>query len=210
MLSTKQDIYEIINDRKSVRVYDSSVKIDRSEMNEILEETAKAPSSWNLQHWKFLVIDDEQLKQTLLPIAFNQQQVVDAAATIVVLGDLEANKNGEAVYGEAVKHGFMTQEAKDTLMGQINGAYQNQQAAFSEAVLNPSLAAMQLMLVAKAKGYDTCPMGGFDREKIVSEFNIPARYIPVMLLTIGKQAKPAHETPRFPVSQIASYNTFEG
>ncbi|MDX8360808.1 MULTISPECIES: nitroreductase family protein [Bacillaceae] len=208
MTTTNVDLTTVINDRHSIRVYDPSVKIDKNELNDMIQEAAKAPSAWNLQHWKFLVIDDPDLQNTLLPIAFNQQQVVDASAVIAILGDLEANKNAERVYSEAVAAGFMTEEAKSTLIGQINGAYQSPEAALHSAILNPSLAAMQLMLIAKARGYDTCSMAGYDSAQFIKTFNIPSRYVPVMLLTIGKKAKDAHATNRFPVEDITLYNNF--
>lgn len=67
---------------------------------------------------------------------------------------------------------------------------------------------MQLMLAAKAKGYDTCPMGGFDREKLIQALNIPPRYIPVMLIVIGKPAAPARPSNRFPLEKLVIRESF--
>ncbi|WP_280770389.1 nitroreductase family protein [Salipaludibacillus daqingensis] len=202
-------VFQTIQERHTVRKYERGVEIPEQELNEILEAATQAPSSWNLQHWKFLVIDDAKKKEQLLPIAYNQQQIVDSSAVIAILGDLEANKNAEYVYQGAVDNGFMTEEIKNTLVDQINGAYKGDSPfPRDEAVLNASLASMQLMLAAKAKGYDTCPMGGFQRERFVEEFNVPERYIPVMLLTVGKAEKPAHETGRFPLEDVVVKNTF--
>jgi nitroreductase len=67
---------------------------------------------------------------------------------------------------------------------------------------------MQLMLAAKEKGYDTVPMGGFDKVAFRREFNIPERYIPIMLISVGKAAAEAHGTLRFPLDEVAIYETF--
>ena len=128
--------------------------------------------------------------------------------TIAVLGDLEANHNAEKVYGEVVEKGFMSPEVKDILTNQIHGAYTNDQFARDEAVMNASLASMQLMLAAKTKGYDTVPMGGFDRAAFKKEFNVPERYVPVMLISVGKAAADAHGTLRFPLDEVVTYETF--
>ncbi|MBM7094893.1 MULTISPECIES: nitroreductase family protein [Alteribacter] len=211
MTAHQQDLglFQTINERHSVRNYDPEVKISEEEINEILEAATKAPSSWNLQHWKFLVIDDEKKKEELLPIAYNQQQVVDSSAVIAILGDLKANENAEEVYQGAVENGFMPEQVKDTLVGQINNAYEGDTPfPRDEAVLNASLASMNLMLAAKAKGYDTCPMGGFQRGKFVEQFNVPERYVPVMLLTVGKAAKPAHQSARFELDRVVVKNSF--
>lgn len=81
--------FDVIRKRRSVRSYDPENKISREELTEILRQATLAPSAANLQPWRFLVIDSPALKQKLLPIAFNQQQLVEASAVIAVLGDLE-------------------------------------------------------------------------------------------------------------------------
>jgi len=72
--------------------------------------------------------------------------------------------------------------------------------------IDSGLVSMQLMLVARAKGYDTVPMGGFDQAKFVEAFDIPERYAPIMLIAIGKAAKPGHPTLRLPIEDVAFYN----
>lgn len=209
MEATQNPVLHVMNERHSVRAYEKGYVISDAEIEEMLAVTSQAPSSWNLQHWKFLIIKSEEAKQKMLPIAYNQQQVVDSSFTVVVLGDLEADKNAERVYGEAVESGFMNEEVKNTLVGQIKNAYASFPTfARDEAILNASLAAMQLMLAAKAKGYDTCPIGGFDKQKCKEEFNVPDRYIPVMMITVGKAAKAAHASDRFPVSEVTVIDTF--
>lgn len=84
-----QLFFNIIRERLSVRSYDPEIKISREELTETLRQATLAPSAANLQPWRFLVIDSQELKQKLLPIAFNQQQVDEATAFIAVLGDLE-------------------------------------------------------------------------------------------------------------------------
>lgn len=206
--STQQDFFKVVDERHSVKTYDESVKISKEEMTKLLEIAGKAPSSWNLQHWKFMVIDDQSLQQKLLPIAYNQQQVVQASAVIAVLGDLEANKNVDKVFGPAVAAGLMPEDVKNTLAGQISNAYTYPQVARDEAIRNASLASMQLMLAARAMGYDTCPMGGYDAAKFVEAFEIPSRYVPVMLISVGKAANPARPSGRLPIDEIAVWNKF--
>ncbi|WP_347548876.1 nitroreductase family protein [Pseudalkalibacillus hwajinpoensis] len=207
-MQTKQDVLEVMKDRHSVRKFEKGVTIPEETMEEILKATIEAPSSWNLQHWKFLVVESEAQKEKLLPIGFNQQQIVDSSATIVILGDLEANLHAEEIYGQAVELGFMENAVKETLVSQINGAYERDGFAMSEALKNSSLAAMQLMLAAKAKGYDTVAMGGFNPAALIEEFNIPARYVPTMLISVGKAAVEAYGTARFPLERVVVKDSF--
>lgn len=188
---------EVMRSRHSVKKYQPEVVIPKEEVEEMLALASTAPSSWNLQHWRYIVISSQEAKERILPIAYNQRQVVDSSVTVVILGDLEANKVAPEVYGESLKEGLISQKVHDTLISQIDSAYKNPQVGRDEAILNASLAAMQLMLAAKAKGYDTCPMGGFNDEALIAELKIPSRFIPVMLIVIGKADVPARASSRF-------------
>ena len=202
-MSTKtMDAIEVMKARSTVRKYDPNANIPEEELNELLEIAIQAPSAWNLQHWRFLVITSKEMKEKLLPISYNQEQVVEAAATVAVLGDLQANETAKIVYKDAGK------DIYDLMIGQVEKAYQNDRFARDEAFLNAGFAAMQLMLAAKAKGYDTCPIGGFNREKFVEEFRVPDRYAPVMLITIGKAVAPARPTTRLPLDQVVVKESF--
>jgi nitroreductase len=201
---------EALRERHSVRKYVTGHEIPASELNEILELAASAPSSWNLQHWKFLVITDQARKERLLPMAYNQQQTVDCSAVILVLGDLEADKNVRHVYDPLAESGAIPASVRDTMVQNVDNAYQNfgREFAAGEAALNAGFAAMQLMLAAKAKGYDTCPMGGIDRDALRKELNIPERYAVLMMITLGKAATPAHASTRLPLSETVVRETF--
>ncbi|MFC3884318.1 nitroreductase family protein [Bacillus songklensis] len=200
-----KDFFEIVNERASVRHYDASVKLSKEEVTELLEATGKSPSAWNLQHWNYIVFLSNEAKERLLPIGYNQKQIVEAGAVVAILGDLEANKNTDKVYNPLVEAGHMTPEIKDVLAGQIDAAYQNPVYARDAAFSNASLAAMTLMLAAKAKGYDTCAMGGFNVQRFIEEFKVPERYIPIMLISVGKAAKPAHASARLSVDELATF-----
>ncbi|UKS23991.1 nitroreductase family protein [Paenibacillus sp. HWE-109] len=204
----QNEVLKVLEERHSVKQYQTGHQIPKADLDAILTGATLAPSSWNLQHWKLLVIDDQAQKEKLLPIAYGQKQIVESSVVIAVLGDLEANKNAAAAFGPAVEAGFMPQAVFDTLVGQIEGAYQYPQVARDEAIRNGSLAAMQLMLAAKSLGYDTCPMGGYDAGKFVEAFNVPSRYVPVMLISLGLAATPARSAGRFSLDQVVVSNTF--
>ena len=204
-METDQKTIDILKQRASVKEYDTTHEMTKEELTELPEITTKAPSAWNLQHWHFTVFHSAEAKAKLLPIAYNQKQISQASAVIAVLGDLEANQNGEKIYSELAEQGFITEDIKETLMTQINGAYQSEQYAREAAYSNASLAAMQLMIAAKAMGYDTCAMGGFSKEAYIKEFNVSGRYEPVMLISVGKAAKEAHKSNRFDIEEVSDF-----
>ncbi|RRN70851.1 nitroreductase family protein [Peribacillus simplex] len=207
---TDTDFITVAKERRSVRQYDAEYVMTEEEIREILEVAIQAPSSSNLQPWRFLVIQDKQTQQELLPIANNQQQIVDASAVIAVLADIEGYKNAERIYGELVNKGIMKNEIKEPYVASIIHNYGNFSAekALSVAMIDGGLVSMQIMLAAKAKGYDTVPMGGFDEAKFVDAFNVPENFKPVMLISLGKGTKAGFEKVRLPLDTLLTWNKY--
>ncbi|PLR77408.1 nitroreductase family protein [Bacillus sp. V3-13] len=207
MSASEQSLSTVIRERHSVRKYDPGYKISKEEIEDILKEATLAPSSSNLQPWQFLVIQDEETKKELRAIANNQEQVETSSAVIAILGDLEMYKNVEKVYRSAHEAGFMDEANMNRLIEGTNKTYP---AAPTEvraniASFDAGLVAMQLMLIAKARGYDTVPMGGFDKQKFRERFNVSDRYMPVVLIALGKAAAPAFQTTRLPLEDVVRF-----
>ncbi|OIN67619.1 nitroreductase family protein [Exiguobacterium sp. KRL4] len=206
---TTTDFMEIVKGRRSIRNYDTNVKISKEEMTQILEEATLAPSSVNMQPWRFLVIDSAEGKATLAPLAkFNQVQVESSSAVIAVFGDMNAIDQLENIYDTAVAQGLMPQEVRDRQVPAIQGMYEHVPAsALKDSILIDSgLVSMQLMLVARAHGYDTNPIGGYEKEQIAEAFGMDKdRYVPVMLLSIGKAVDAGYPSVRLPINDITDW-----
>jgi nitroreductase len=207
MPSSEKSFSTVIRERHSVRKYDPTYKISKEEIEEILSDAILAPSSSNLQPWQFIVFQDEEAKKELRAIANNQEQVETASAVIAVIGDKEMYKNVEKVYRSAHEAGFMDEANMNRLIEGTNQTYPLAPVEVREniAAFDGGLVSMQLMLVAKAKGYDTVPMGGFDKQKVAEKFNLSDRYFPVVLIALGKAAAPAFQTTRLPLEDVVSF-----
>ncbi|WP_102261492.1 nitroreductase family protein [Mesobacillus jeotgali] len=207
MNTPETSLATVIRERRSVRKYDPTVKISQEEILDILKEATLAPSSSNLQPWKFLVIQDEETKQELRMIANNQEQVETSSAVIAILGDKEMYRNGEKVYRSSFEAGYMDEPIMNKMIENTNKLYSSAPVGIREniASFDAGLISMQLMLIARARGYDTVPMGGFNKQQFIEKFNIDGRYMPVLLLPIGKAAAPGHPTTRVPVEEIVDF-----
>lgn len=203
------DFNEILRGRRSIRTYDTSVKISKEEMAEILEEATLAPSSLNMQPWRFLVIESKEGKANLAPLAsFNQIQVETSSAVIAIFGDLKNFDYSEEIYSKAVELGYMPLEVKEKQIRGItaHASTIDPQVNKETVLIDGGLVAMQLMLVARSHGYDTCPIGGFEKDKIAEVFDLDkSRYVPVMLISIGKAADNGFKSVRLPIEQIAQW-----
>lgn len=209
-LQKTNDFNEIVNGRRSIKQYDPTVKISREEMSEILAQASKAPSSINMQPWRFLVIDTVEGKEKLAPLAsFNLEKVMSASAVIAVFGDRQNFDYAEEIYGKAVEHGYMPEEVKEFQLNYFRPLYEgiSDEQMKDIVMLDSGLVAMQLMLVARAFGYDTNPIGGYDKERIAEAFGMEKdRYIPVMLISIGKALNEGFQSYRLPVDTITTWS----
>ncbi|MEK4487581.1 nitroreductase family protein [Psychrobacillus sp. FSL H8-0484] len=208
-MSTEKDseLYTVMHARKSVRVYDPNYKISQNDLEGIIKEATTAPSSSNLQAWKFIVIQDDKTKKELRTIANNQEQVETSSAVIAVLGNAEMYKNVEQIYTQNVAEGYMDEATKDLMINNTNRSYPfaSMETRKNIATFDAGLISMQLMLVAKEKGFDTVTMGGFDKVKFAERFELPEHIFPIVLIAIGKAAAPAYGSSRLPLKDIVQF-----
>lgn len=200
---------DVVFNRHSVKVFDKNVKISHEEMLEIIKEATKAPSSVNMQPWRFVVVESEEGKEKLRPLVnFNTRQNDTSSSMILIFGDMKCYEKAEEIYGSAVEKGFMTEESKKEAMEFFVPFYKNaSKNKMNDIVkIDSSLAAMQLMLVARLHGYDTNPIGGFEEEKLAEAFGLdPERYVPVIIIAIGKSDYKAHSSVRLDAKDITVF-----
>lgn len=203
------DFSSVVFGRKSVRVYDETVKISHEEMLEMIQETTTAPSSVNMQPWRFVVAESEEAKEKLKPlIRFNTRQNDTSSAMVMIFGDMNCYEYGEEIYDQAVAEGKMPAEVRDQQLAAILPYYQNfTREQMNDVVkIDASLAAMQFMLVARSHGYETNPIGGFEADQLAEAFDLDKeRYVPVMILSVGKAVEEGYESVRLAPEKITTF-----
>lgn len=181
---------ELVQARRSANNFVEGIEIPQGELEEMFSLARLAPSAYNLQHAHYKVVANEELKEKVREAAYGQYKIHTASAVIVVLGDKNAYLQAPEIYSGLKMLGAMSAEEFDGTIEAINGAYIGNDAfQRDEAIRNASLSAMQFMLIAKDKGWDTCPMIGFDSEALTATLSLPENLVPVMLITIGKDNK---------------------
>lgn len=205
----KNDFADVTFGRKSVRLYDETYKISHEEMLEMIQEATTAPSSVNMQPWRFVVVESEEAKAKLKPlIRFNTKQNDTSSAMVLIFGDLQCYELGEEIYNQAVAEGKMPEEVRDQQLASIIPYYKS----FTKAQMNDvvkvdsSLAAMQFMLTARAHGYETNPIGGFEAGVLAETFGLDKeRYVPVIILSVGKAKESGYTSVRLPAEKITEF-----
>lgn len=202
----------LVKNRRSANKFLENVPISREELDEIMNLVKYAPSAFNLQHTHYVVVLDPETKERVYEAASRQYKVKTASAVIMVLGDKEAQQNVGPLHEGLLHLGVMDQREFDHTVSSVQAFYEAGGDSFKrdEAIRNASLSAMLFMLVAKDKGWDTCPMIGFDPKAVQEILNIPDQYVPAMMITIGKEDNSSQRVRgyRKPVGEFVSYDTF--
>jgi nitroreductase len=203
------DFLKVLNERTSAEHFDSATPISVQEIKELISEACQAPSSFNIQHWRFIAVTDERMRERLkgTTIAPNQERVTSAPLICLILGDLNGHKRLKGILDETVHAGLLPREVADLWFTMANDMYgSDPRVARDEAIRSGSLAAMALMLAAGNRGYVTCPIG-FNPVQVMEILSISDHYVPVMMLAVGRPA--SGNTPRRPrlsVDQVLAFN----
>lgn len=207
MTTTLTSTKQLMHDRKSVRKYKQGVTIPKEVLMQLLQDATSAPSSSNTQPWRFLVIQDQEVKEELRAIANNQEQIETSSAVIAVLADVEMYKRAEEIYNANFEQGFMPREIADMMIENTLKLYGGLPAEVLKNIVHfdAGLISMQIMLLAKELGYDTVTMGGFNKAQFAEKFELPQNEIPVVLIAIGEAAEPARNTSRIPAEKITKF-----
>jgi nitroreductase len=206
------DFLDVLSQRHAAEQFDPTVYITRSEIENLVQEASQAPSTFNLQHWRFIAITDRQIRAQLseTTIQPNRQRIVDAAVVFVILGDLEAHRSLPEILEQSVRAGSLARETADLWISTANQLYGAQpQLAREEAIRSVSLAAMVLMLAACNRGFASCPIG-FVPNQLREVLRTSDRYTPLMMIAVGGDVSNSRKQrrPRVPLNQILSLDEF--
>lgn len=189
-------IEEVVRRRRSVHSFVPGPNLSHEQWHKLFELTALSPSSYNFQPWDFIVVEDTKQRADLLPMCWNQKQVMDSVAVVAILGDKNPHRRDDQILQQFVDGGYFNNEVKQTFMASVDMVYPDEGRRIEHAVCGASLAAMTFMLVADGMGLGTAPMIGFDPKSVSEYLKVPDDYMIVMLLCVGH---PSHkELPRLP------------
>ncbi|ERH07210.1 MAG: nitroreductase [Halonotius sp. J07HN4] len=201
--------------RRSVHEY-SDESIDQSTLDAIFEATTLAPSGYNLQPWEFLALREPETKERLKDVANGQEHVVTADTAVVVLGNTDPMAHAEAVFDDwLAKEYIPNTDVRDALLDNVEAmAGMDQTDRRVWTTRSTALAAMTIMYAAWEHGVASCPMEGFDADDLIEEFDVPAGYEPVMLITLGYPADSTADIDnerkgRRPIEEIVHYEAFD-
>ena len=197
--------FEAITQRRAVKHYDTNHRMSEEEIERLLSLAMLAPTAYNIQNWRFVVVRDAELRRQIRAAAWDQAQVTDASLFIILCADLKSwEKEPKRYWREAPV------EVSNFIVPAIDSYYRGRdQVQRDEAMRSCGIAAQTLMLASKSMGYDSCPMDGFDFKAVGKLINLPEDHVIAMFVAIGKGTKEA--SPRggqLPIYEVVIQNKF--
>lgn len=186
--SFSSETFDAIENRRSIKHFDETHQFTDKEIEKLLSLAMLSPTSYNIQNWRFLVVKDAELRKKIRAVSWGQAQVTDASLLLIMCADLKAGERDPKRYWKNA-----SKEVQDFIVPSILKFYaRNDQLQHDEALRSIGIASQTLMLAAKSAGYDSCPMIGFDPQKVAELINLPEDHMIGMMLVIGKAKSPAN------------------
>jgi len=185
------DVFESLSARRAVKHFDPEHRLTDDEVNRLLEAAMLSPTSFNIQHWRFVLLKDPELRRQIREVGNDQAQMTDASLLVLMTADVDAWKKDPQRYWRNAP-----EEVAELLVNWMGPFHEGKpQLQRDEAQRSIGMAMQSLMLAAKAMGYDSCPMIGFDHEPVAKLVNLPADHCIGPMVAIGKGTKPAWPKP---------------
>jgi nitroreductase len=200
--TAEHTVAELATRRRSIRKYTAD-PIPDADLREIIRIAGRAPSSLNVQPWRFVVVRDAALKQRLQVAANNQAQVGAAAADIVLYADIrDAIAHPEEFIDPSLEPEKRALSI-ERLRGRFNAMIEADRAAWAHA--QGFIALGYLLLAAESLGYATSPMQGFDARAVKALLDLPGHVTIPAIVALGVPAEPGRVSTRHDVDRIATF-----
>ncbi len=181
------DAIEAIETRRAVKHFDPDHQLNEQEKAQLMQLAMLSPTAFNIQHWRFVIVSDPELRKQIREVSWGQAQVTDASLLIILTADLKAwQKQPERYWRNA------GEDVQNFMLPAIQQYYEDhEQVERDEAFRSMGIAAQTLMLAARALDYDSCPMDGFDFDAVADMINLPDDHVIGQFVVVGKALQPA-------------------
>ncbi|MBD2246014.1 nitroreductase family protein [Nostoc sp. FACHB-888] len=201
------DVPSAIAQRRSIKTFKTD-PITPELLKQLVELTVAAPSSFNMQGWQIIIVQDEAQKAALSAASWNQQQIVQAPVTFVFAADPNA---GEQDLTPILERGLETGAWNEKTINYFKTSIPQFQAGLGDkrreyAIKDAMIAATHLVLAAESLGLSTCFMNGWIEDQVkevIGAGDNPDLAIAV-LVPVGYAAEPRLNPGRLPFSSNIS------
>jgi nitroreductase len=186
MKKLEKSLAQVIEQRRSTPSFDGE-PIPQADLLQILHAGLAAPSGYNMQPWRFIVVESPEQKKRLRTASYNQAKVEEASVVIVACGDADGWRRDLDLMLQQGLEGGMPESYADQARSSVPMYLSSFSSDKMHGWLNKQvmLAFTHMLLMAETLGYDTAPMEGFEQEKVHEVLRLPLSYWVVALLAVG-------------------------
>jgi nitroreductase len=186
MAKIAKTLKQAIHERRATPSFDGA-PIPAEDLKQIIEAGLQAPSGYNMQPWRFVVVQSDEQKRKLRAASYNQAKVEEASAVIVACGDADAWRKDLDLMLQEGREGGMPESYAAQARTSVTNFMSSMNTEQMHGWLNKHvmLAFTHMMLMAEVMNYDTAPMEGFEQDKVHEVLRLPMSYWVVALLGIG-------------------------
>lgn len=176
------DVRAAIETRRAIKQFDANHTMTDREIEELMSLTLLSPTAFNIQHWRFVLVRNPELREAIRAVSWMQPQITDASLLVIICADLQAWEKEPNRYWKNAPDD--TREGIVTAIGEYYAG--RLQVQRDEAMRSCGIAAQTLMLATKAMGYDSCPMDLSDFDEVAKLIRLPEGHAIAMFVAIGK------------------------
>jgi nitroreductase len=200
---------EAIARRRATRRFDRDRPVPDAVLKQILHLATLAPSGYNLQPWRFIIVREERNRRKLKACAFNQLKVAEAPVVVIVLGYHHPHRSHhEAMLDRQVASGVITPEGAAGQRVRVPQAMERVPDPVVWATRSTMLAAATLMIAAESLGVSSAPMEGFEPDKVKEAFGVPDDHTVCCLIALGFAAEEKPFPGRFGLDDVCYLEHF--
>lgn len=199
------DVKTAIETRRAIKQFDPGHVMAEHEIDALMSLALLAPTAFNIQHWRFVLVRNPELREAIRAVSWMQPQITEASLLVVICADINAWEREPGRYWRNA-----SDDVREGMVAAIDGYYRGRpQTQRDEAMRSCGIAAQTLMLAAQEMGYDSCPMDLSDFDEVAKLIRLPEGHVISMFVALGKRAQePWPRGGQLPVDEVVLVDRF--
>ncbi len=205
-MDKKQLFLDAMNFRHACKLFDGK-KIPEKDLEFILEAGRLSPSSFGLEQWKFVVVQNQALKEAIEKVSWNQKQISTCSDLLIILARKDVRSSDAFTVQQLRRWGLPESDFAGLMAmykGWVDGRDDHTIEMWSEKQCY--IAAGNMMTAAAVIGIDSCPIEGFEYQKVDALLGIDtAVYQSAIVIPFGYRAKEQRGKIRLALNEVVEF-----
>jgi len=206
---SSDNFLDAIQKRHACKLFDETKRISKEKLELILEYGRLSPSSFGMEPWRFLVVQSQEMKEKLRPFCWDQPQITTCSDLVLIKTVISPLAPGSKYSRDMLSRRDLPKERIEAyydIYDKFATAKMAGEGIFSWSSRQCYIAAANMMTGAAALGIDSCPIEGFEKEKIESLLDMdPAKEALALIIAFGYRVNEVTKKIRLPLDKIIKY-----